>query len=219
MLRTRRPSRRDEPVMEALLNVVHGALLEVDGIRGEEAHPRDCLVDGRFVTASDGLQNVAHKELTHAIDIRLSHRTVFFQLLSVCIAGAAVRYSVAVQHVAFAEDPMTQDAEASPVSGLQGITALRTLRGSVNFPHETFSASWRLCVTAPLCALEYLKSPMNAELNDTAVQRGAQMARSMTAVCQSLHGQKLAATPAAAAPATQLGNVVPKGGKTPADAR
>jgi hypothetical protein len=122
--------------MEALLNVVHDALLEVGGIEGEEAHPRDCLVDGRFVTASDGLQNVVHKELAHAIDIRLSDRTVFFQLLSVCIAGTAIRYTVAVQDVAFAEDPMAQDAEASPLSGLQGITALRTLPGSVNSPHD-----------------------------------------------------------------------------------
>ena len=73
MLRTRRPARIHERVVEKLLNVVNDTLLEVGCIISEYSDPSDRFLDGRLLTASDRFDEIVHKEPKHANGVSLGN--------------------------------------------------------------------------------------------------------------------------------------------------
>lgn len=73
MLRTRRPARIDERVVETLLNIVNHTPFEVDRIVGEQPGSSDRFLDGRLLTRPDRSCQITPKEPTYALSVCLGY--------------------------------------------------------------------------------------------------------------------------------------------------
>ena len=135
MLGTGGPTRVDEPVMQTLLNVVNDALLEIRRIDRQHANAGDCLLNLRFVTTANGLDEILFQQVSHTVCIRLGDRGLSLQVPAGLLAGGAVGHAATNDQVGTAECLEANDAHADIFDRPKRPLALRTGQRSIALPH------------------------------------------------------------------------------------
>jgi hypothetical protein len=157
MIRAARPARVHEGVVDALLDVIDNAMLEIARV-AELADARRSLFDDHFMARSDRVHQIAREKADDTRFLCRRDAACLFANAPRLLAGGTVRNAFPDHQVTTAEQLVTQDAEPPPLArkgcGAFGARERHTSRNVVHRYLCTFKGIMPRAHPGPLTSLQ-----------------------------------------------------------------